>query len=70
MNTERKSIGGIPQTMSMIRDHNNGHYEDKYLYEALVRYGRMFGGGEHRDKAEVIEPTITVDIRINCPIQM
>lgn len=57
--------------MSMARDHNNGHFEDKYLYETLMKYGRMFGAaGEPRDKNEAVEPTVIIDIRINCPIQM
>lgn len=55
----------------MARDHNNGHFEDKYLYETLMKYGRMFGAaGEPRDKNEAVEPTVIIDIRINCPIQM
>lgn len=70
MNTDRKSIGGIPQSMSMNRDHNAGHFDDKYLYEALVRYGRMIGGSEHRERSEAAEPTIIIDVRINCPIQV
>ena len=68
MNTDRKSIGGIPKSMAMNRDHHPGQYEDKYLYEALVRYGRMFGGIDHRDRTEAIEPTIIIDVRINSPI--
>jgi hypothetical protein len=55
--------------MSMNRDLNNGHFDDKYLYETLIRYGSLFGG-DQRDKSDVIEPTIVIEIRINCPIQM
>lgn len=68
INTDRKSIGGIPQSMTLAKDMNNGHFEDKYLYEMLVRYGRILGAGENREKGEPIEPNIVIDIRINCPV--
>jgi hypothetical protein len=54
--------------MTLAKDMNNGHFEDKYLYEMLVRYGRILGAGENREKGEPIEPNIVIDIRINCPV--
>jgi hypothetical protein len=53
--------------MGMIKDINTGSFDDKYLYEALVRYSRMLGGLDHRDKGEAPEPSVVLDIRINSP---
>ena len=54
----------------MGRDMNSGSYDDKYLYETLARYGRLIGGIDAREKSDVAEPIIILDIRINAPMQM
>ena len=68
MSTDRKS-GQIPQSIINVNRESLGHFDDKYLYESLVRYGRHFGAGIGSNDSKDSEPTIIIDIRINSPIQ-
>lgn len=61
-------IQGIRQSVALNSRDPLGYFDDKYLYESLLRYSKKFSANGDQD--EDTDPTITLEVYVNSPISV